>query len=72
VFLATTRQPLATSFVRHRIANPFSERLAPASANHRFKFQKRSQLFIRTHNETLSVVAVRVSNEDCSPVRIHA
>jgi hypothetical protein len=28
------------------------------------KFKKRSQLFIRTHNETLSVAAVRVSNED--------
>jgi len=35
-----------------------------------FEFQKRSQLFIRTHNETLSVVAMRVSNPDCSPVRI--
>jgi hypothetical protein len=28
-------------------------------ANRRFKFQKRSQLFIRVHNERLSV-AVRV------------
>ena len=26
--------------------------------NCRFEFQKRRQLFIRTHNETLSVVAV--------------
>jgi hypothetical protein len=26
----------------------------------RFEFQKRSQLFIRTHNETLSIVAMRV------------
>jgi hypothetical protein len=34
------------------------------------KFHKRSQLFIRTYNETLSVVAVRVSNPDCSPVGI--
>jgi hypothetical protein len=30
------------------------------------KFQKRSQLFIRTHNETLSVITMRVSNEGCS------
>ena len=29
------------------------------------------QLFIRAHNETLSVVAMRVSNEDCSTVGIH-
>jgi hypothetical protein len=26
-----------------------------ASADHRFKFQKRSQLFVGAHNETLSV-----------------
>src|ERR1700720_2561345 len=26
----------------------------------RFEFQKRSQRFIRTHNETLSIVAMRV------------
>ena len=29
-----------------------------------FQFQKRGQLFIRTHNETLSVAAMRVSNEN--------
>jgi hypothetical protein len=29
------------------------------------------QQFIRSHNETLSVVAVRVSNEDRLPARIH-
>jgi hypothetical protein len=32
---------------------------------------KRRQLFIRVHNEALSVVAMRVSNEDRSPVGIH-
>jgi hypothetical protein len=37
----------------------------------RFKFNKRSQLFIRVHNEPLSIVAMRVSNEDRSSVRIH-
>jgi hypothetical protein len=31
-----------------------------ATPNRRFEFNKRSQLFIRAHNETLSVVAVRV------------
>jgi hypothetical protein len=36
-----------------------------------FKFQKRSQQFSRLHNETLSVVAMRVSNRDRSPFTIH-
>src|SRR5260370_19714220 len=40
------------------------------AADRRFKFHKRGQLFIRTHNEALSIVAMRVSNEDCSPFRI--
>jgi hypothetical protein len=35
------------------------------------QFQKRRQLFIRAHNETLSVVAMRVCNPDCSPVGIN-
>jgi hypothetical protein len=43
----------------------------PAGSNRRFKFHKRSQLFIRADNETLSVAAMRVSNEDRLPVRIH-
>ena len=37
--------------------------------NRRFEFQKRRQLSIRTHNETLSV-AVRVSNPDRSSVAV--
>jgi len=49
--------------------------IAPAplflSQNRRFQFKKRSQLFIRTHNETLSVAPMRVCNEHCSPARIH-
>jgi hypothetical protein len=31
-------------------------------SDRRFQFYKRRQLFIRAHNETLSVVAVRVSS----------
>jgi len=31
-----------------------------------FQFQKRRQLFIRSHNETLSVVSMRVCNPDRS------
>jgi hypothetical protein len=36
-----------------------------------FQFHKRSQLFIGSHNETLSV-AVRVHNPDCSSLNIKA
>jgi hypothetical protein len=36
-----------------------------------FDFQKRHQLFIRTHNETLSVAAMRVSNPNGSAFGIH-
>jgi hypothetical protein len=42
-----------------------------AIPNRQFQFKKRSQLFIGAHNETLSVAAMCVSNEDCSPVGIH-
>ena len=41
-----------------------------ARANWRFEFHKRSQLFIRVHNETLPVAAMRVCNPDRSPVSI--
>jgi hypothetical protein len=43
----------------------------PELSNRRFQFDKRSQLFIRTHNETLSVVAMCVCNPDRSPVRMN-
>jgi hypothetical protein len=36
-----------------------------------FKFNESTQLPIRPHDETLFVVAMRVSNEDRSPARIH-
>jgi hypothetical protein len=35
-------------------------------ANRRFEFHKRRQLFICSHNETLSVAAMCVNNPDCS------
>ena len=40
-----------------------------AETNRPFQFQKRRQLFIRVHNETLSV-AMRVHNPDRSPFAI--
>jgi len=39
--------------------------------NRPFQFQKRSQVYIGLHNKALSVLAVRVSNPDCSPVRVY-
>jgi hypothetical protein len=41
------------------------------SANRRFQFQKHSQQFICTHNETLPVAAMCVSNEYRSPFAIY-
>jgi len=39
--------------------------------NRRIDFQKSSQLFIRVRNETLSIVAMRVNDPDCSPLRVN-
>jgi hypothetical protein len=40
-------------------------------SNRRLKFKKRRQQFISVQNETLSVVAMRVSNPDRSPAGIN-
>jgi hypothetical protein len=40
-------------------------------ANRRFRFDKRCQLFFRSHNETLAVAAMCVSNPDGSPFGIN-
>jgi hypothetical protein len=42
-----------------------------ATPNRRFEFHKRSQLFIRAHNETLFVTAMRIRDPDCAPLKIH-
>jgi len=42
-----------------------------AESDRRFEFHKRSQLFVRVHNVTLSVPAMRVSNADCSSLTIN-
>jgi hypothetical protein len=39
-----------------------------ASANRRFQFDKRAELFVRVHNKALSVVAVCIGNPDRSPL----
>ncbi len=38
--------------------------------NRRFEFHKSGQLFIRSHNEALTVAAMCVSNPDRAPARI--
>jgi hypothetical protein len=45
-------------------------RLAIFISNQRFQLSKRGQLFIGVDNETFSVVAMRIGNEDCSPATI--
>jgi hypothetical protein len=40
-------------------------------ADRRFEFQERTQLFIRMHNEALTVAAMSVCNPDGSPVGIN-
>jgi hypothetical protein len=43
-----------------------------ARTSRRFHFQKRGQLFIGVHNETLPVIAMCVNNPDCSPFKIQS
>jgi hypothetical protein len=50
---------------------PQIARISPLQPDRRFKFHKRSQFFIRTHNEPPSVAAMRVRNPDRSPLGIH-
>jgi hypothetical protein len=39
--------------------------------NRPFQLQKRSQLFIRTRDETLAIAPMRISDENCSSFTIH-
>ena len=61
--------------IRHRPTRlRLSARTIPSmnltvNANRQFKFHERSQLFIRPHNETLSVAVIRVSNPRFSAAR---
>jgi hypothetical protein len=43
--------------------------MSTAMPNRRFDFNKRSQQFIRPHNETFSIVTMRISNPDRLPTR---
>jgi hypothetical protein len=59
---------LATRILKKsgQLVKPIRRKPAPP-----IKFQKRRQLFIRAHNETLSVVAMRVNDPDRSPFGIN-
>jgi hypothetical protein len=80
--LEEAKNPAGKKKVLHliqiRLATPSFEKISPArqaqsatSLNDRFESDKRGQLFIRTHNETRSVVAVSVRNPDRSPLGIN-
>jgi hypothetical protein len=62
----STRRWLPAILRRPASRDASSDGLAIAT-NRRFKFHERGQLFIRTHNETLSIIAMRVFNPDRSP-----
>lgn len=65
---------LVECFVSYPGSSEKSRRLVrhfAASAGSRFLFKKRRQLFVRSHNETFSVVSLRVSNPDSSPLGIN-
>jgi hypothetical protein len=63
--------------IQIRLATPSLQKIPlacqnnSATSNRRFEFQKRRHLFIRSHNETLTVAAICVRNPDRSPLRIN-
>jgi len=59
----------AASFEKDALA---CQAQSPPAPNRCFQFQKRSQLFICTNDETPSVIAVRVGNPDRSPFAIQS
>ena len=54
-----------------KIIKPRIARISALQPDCRFEFQKSGQLFLRSHNETLSVVSMCVCNPDRSPIGIH-
>jgi hypothetical protein len=53
-----------------RLSKDFPVSSPGGDTNRPFQFQKRRQLLIGLHNETLSLVAMRICNKDRSPVGI--
>jgi hypothetical protein len=52
-------------------STPACQEKIAASANRRFKFEKRCRLLIAMGDKSLSVVPMRVNYPDSSPVGIH-
>jgi hypothetical protein len=60
----------SASFALHTATkNALHDQTHREFVNRPLQFPERSQLFIRTHDETL-FVAMRVSNPDCSPFAV--
>jgi len=59
--VAVTSPPASLPEVMSKVKDqaPFSQCARP---NRRFEFNKRSQLFIRVHNVTLSVIAMHINH----------
>jgi len=68
---SNSRNAVSFSSVRTLLRGPLRNQTHRELVYRPLQFQKRSQLFIRTHNVTLSVAAMRVSNPDCSPLGIN-
>ena len=55
----------------HRVVKFLRQQTHRKVVHRPFAFQQCRQDFIGTHNEAPSVVAVRINNPDCSPLRIN-
>jgi hypothetical protein len=55
----------------HVSAPPLQYQTHRELVNRAFQFHKRSEDFIRAHDETLSVAAMGVSNSDCLSFTVH-
>jgi hypothetical protein len=53
------------NLISHAPRARFYEFFGANRPNRRFEFHERGQLFICVHNETLSIIAMRIYNEDC-------
>ena len=73
VFISTPESRiLYLSIIRSRLTRGHRLRACLRMRGFGFESTKRRQLFILTHNETFSIVAVRVCNPDRAPVGINS
>src|SRR5882724_4107422 len=62
--------PFTGSWVQNSLRLWSALFIQQVDTNRSFQFQKCSQLFIRAHDEAVSVAAMRVHNPDCAPLKI--